>query len=98
MRLRLTANNRWNLVYLDTKPALRRKFKTGSFSEGQKALDLVMKVANEMDHHPHSVTIDGNSIEFVLMTHDQKESLTKDRKLSDAIDKIFNLLPPLSKI
>lgn len=93
MRLRLIAKNRWNLVYIDDKPALCRKFRIEGFKEAQKALNSVIKVADEMNHHPHSITMKGDSIEFILMTHDKKNDLTKDKELSNKIDEIFNLLP-----
>lgn len=90
MRLRITAQNRWTLTLLNNRPILRRKIKTTDFSHGCGILNAVAKIANEMDHHPDSVTIGFDYIEFILTTHSSGEVSEKDQKLAEEIDKIVS--------
>lgn len=89
MNLRINANNRWVLSLLNNKPVLKGKFEINNFSQGFAILELAVKVINEMDHHPHSVTIGPNYIEFILMTHSEGGATEKDQQLAKEIDKLI---------
>lgn len=89
MKLRITAQNRWILTLQNNRPILKGKFEIKDFSEGYAILELASKVINKMDHHPHSVTIGPDYIEFILMTHDENGVSDKDQKLAKEIDKII---------
>jgi len=90
MRLKITAQNRWTLTLQNNMPILRRKIRTTDFSHGCGILNSVSKIANEMNHHPHSVTLGFDYIEFILTTHSSGEVSDKDQKLAEEIDKLVS--------
>jgi 4a-hydroxytetrahydrobiopterin dehydratase len=68
---------------------LYQKFKFADFSEAFAFMTRVALEAEKMDHHPLWTNV-YNVVEIWLSTHDADDTVTeKDKKLSKAIDKIF---------
>ena len=69
---------------------LKRSFKFNNFIEAFGFMTKVAMVAEKMNHHPNWTNV-YNRVEIALNTHDAGDVVTdKDRKLAEAIDKIFN--------
>lgn len=69
---------------------LKRSFKFNNFIEAFGFMTKVAMIAEKMNHHPNWSNA-YNKVEISLCTHDAGDIVTdKDRKLAEAIDKIFN--------
>lgn len=69
---------------------LKHSFKFNNFIEAFGFMTKVAMVAEKMNHHPNWSNV-YNKVEISLCTHDAGDVVTdKDRKLAEAIDKIFN--------
>lgn len=70
---------------------LYKKFEFKNFSEAFSFMTRVALAAEKMDHHPLWTNV-YNKVEIWLNTHDAGDVVTdKDRKLSEAIDKIYSV-------
>ena len=68
---------------------LKKTFKFKDFSEAFAFMTRVALIAEKMDHHPFWTNV-YNTVNIELSTHDAGDIVTdKDRKLADAIDKIY---------
>lgn len=75
----------WN----EDNNTLVRQFTFRDFSEAFAFMARVALVAEKMNHHPLWTNI-YNRVEIRLSTHDAGNTITdKDRKLADAIDRIY---------
>lgn len=69
---------------------LKRSFKFNTFIEAFGFMTKVAMIAEKMNHHPNW-TNSYNKVDISLYTHDAGNIVTdKDRKLAEAIDKIYN--------
>lgn len=69
---------------------LKRSFKFNNFIEAFGFMTKVAMVAEKMNHHPNWSNV-YNKVEISLNTHDAGDVVTdKDKKLAEAIDKIYN--------
>lgn len=69
---------------------LKRDFKFPNFIEAFGFMTKVALVAEKMNHHPDWSNV-YNKVSITLSTHDEGNIVTsKDTKLADAIDKIFD--------
>lgn len=69
---------------------LKRSFKFNNFIEAFGFMTKVAMIAEKMNHHPNWSNV-YNKVEISLNTHDAGDVVTdKDKKLAEAIDKIFN--------
>ena len=76
-------------MWQEENNSLYKKFIFKDFNEAFRFLTTVAQIAEEQGHHPH-ITNEYNIVELRLRTHDAGNIITqKDRKLADAIDKIF---------
>lgn len=68
---------------------LTRHFEFKNFIEAFAFMSKVALVAEKMNHHPNWSNV-YNKVTISLCTHDAGNTVTdKDRKLSDAIDKLI---------
>ncbi|MCE7066881.1 4a-hydroxytetrahydrobiopterin dehydratase [Dyadobacter sp. CY326] len=68
---------------------LKKSFTFKDFKEAFAFITEVAQTVDEMDHHPFW-TNTYNKVTFELNTHDAGDIVTdKDKKLAEAIDKIF---------
>ena len=68
---------------------LKRSFKFNNFIEAFGFMTKVAMIAEKMNHHPNWSNV-YNKVEISLCTHDAGDVVTdKDKKLADAIDKIY---------
>lgn len=69
---------------------LTRTFTFKNFSEAFSFMTRVAMLAEQQAHHPNWSNI-WNTVIIELTTHDAGNTITeKDRKLADAIDKLFD--------
>ena len=69
---------------------LKRSFKFNNFIEAFGFMTKVAMIAEKMNHHPNWSNV-YNKVEISLCTHDAGDVVTdKDKKLAEAIDKIYN--------
>ena len=68
---------------------LSRTFTFKDFIEAFGFMSQIALIAEKMNHHPYWINV-WNRVEIQLSTHDAGDIVTdKDRKLADAIDKIY---------
>jgi 4a-hydroxytetrahydrobiopterin dehydratase len=68
---------------------LQQTFQFKDFVHAFAFMTRVAFVAEKMNHHPNWSNV-WNKVDIALCTHDAGDIVTeKDRKLADAIDKIF---------
>lgn len=68
---------------------LKKTFKFNNFVEAFAFMTKVALIAEKMNHHPNWSNV-YNTVEIALCTHDAGNMVTeKDRKLAEAIDKVF---------
>ena len=76
-------------MWKEEKNSLYQKFEFKDFSEAFAFMTRVALAAEKMDHHPNWTNV-YNTVEISLSTHDAGNTVTdKDRKLAEAIDKIY---------
>jgi len=76
-------------MWKENNNQLQQTFEFKDFVHAFAFMTRVAFVAEKMNHHP-SWTNTWNKVEIRLSTHDAGDIITeKDRKLADAIDKIF---------
>jgi 4a-hydroxytetrahydrobiopterin dehydratase len=69
---------------------LQRSFEFKDFVRAFAFMTRVAFVAEKMNHHPNWSNV-WNKVDIALNTHDAGDVVTeKDRKLADAIDKIYD--------
>jgi 4a-hydroxytetrahydrobiopterin dehydratase len=69
---------------------LQRSFEFKDFVRAFAFMTRVAFVAEKMNHHPSWSNV-WNKVDIALNTHDAGDVVTeKDRKLADAIDKIYD--------
>ena len=69
---------------------LKASFKFNNFIDAFAFMTKVAFAAEKMNHHPNWTNV-YNRVEIALNTHDAGDIVTdKDRKLAEAIDKIYN--------
>lgn len=69
---------------------LKNSYKFNNFIEAFAFMTKVAMVAEKMNHHPNWSNV-YNRVDISLNTHDAGDVVTdKDKKLAEAIDKIFN--------
>jgi len=68
---------------------LQRSFQFKDFVHAFAFMTRIAFVAEKMNHHPNWSNV-WNKVDIALCTHDAGDIVTeKDRKLADAIDKIY---------
>lgn len=67
--------------------ALYRIYKFQDFDQSWGFINRVVEFAREVNHHP-KITIDGNTVELWLYTHDTGSVTKKDIALAEEINKI----------
>jgi 4a-hydroxytetrahydrobiopterin dehydratase len=76
-------------MWTEENNQLKRDFKFSNFIEAFGFMSKVAMVAEKMNHHPNWSNV-YNHVSITLCTHDEGDTITsKDQKLADAIDKIF---------
>ena len=76
-------------MWTEKNNQLQRTFEFKDFVHAFAFMTRVAFVAEKMNHHPNWSNV-WNKIEIALCTHDAGDIVTeKDKKLADAIDKIF---------
>lgn len=69
---------------------LQQSFQFKDFVHAFAFMTRVAFIAEKMNHHPNWTNV-WNRVDIALCTHDAGDIVTeKDRKLADAIDKIYN--------
>lgn len=77
-------------MWKEEKNYLKKSFKFKDFVHAFAFMTRVAFIAEKMNHHPDWSNV-YNEIEIKLNTHDAGDIVTeKDRKLADAIDKVFD--------
>jgi 4a-hydroxytetrahydrobiopterin dehydratase len=75
-------------MWQEINNSLYKKFEFKDFSEAFAFMTRVALAAEKMDHHP-KWTNEYNKVEIWLSSHDAGNIVTdKDKKLSEAIDKL----------
>jgi 4a-hydroxytetrahydrobiopterin dehydratase len=70
---------------------LKRSFQFKNFIEAFSFMTKVALIAEKMNHHPNWDNV-YNKVNISLNTHDAGNVVTdKDRKLAEAIDKVYGL-------
>jgi 4a-hydroxytetrahydrobiopterin dehydratase len=76
-------------MWKEENNSLKREFEFRNFSEAFAFMTRVALAAEKMNHHP-DWSNSWNKVSISLCTHDAGKTVTdKDRKLSEAIDKIL---------
>jgi 4a-hydroxytetrahydrobiopterin dehydratase len=76
-------------MWKEENNSLTKTFTFKNFSSAFAFMTQVAFVAEKMNHHPNWTNV-YNKVEIKLSTHDAGNTVTeKDRKLSDAIDKLI---------
>jgi 4a-hydroxytetrahydrobiopterin dehydratase len=76
-------------MWKEENNSLKREFEFKNFSEAFAFMTRVALAAEKMNHHP-DWSNSWNRVSISLCTHDAGKTVTdKDRKLAEAIDKMF---------
>lgn len=76
-------------MWKEQNNSLQRTFEFKDFSEAFAFMTRVALIAEKIDHHP-DWSNSWNKVNISLSTHSAGNTVTdKDRKLAEAIDKIF---------
>jgi 4a-hydroxytetrahydrobiopterin dehydratase len=76
-------------MWTEKNNQLQRSFEFKDFVHAFAFMTRVAFVAEKMNHHPNWSNV-WNKVDIALCTHDAGDIVTeKDKKLADAIDKIF---------
>jgi 4a-hydroxytetrahydrobiopterin dehydratase len=77
-------------MWTEENNQLKRSFQFKNFVDAFGFMTKVALVAEKMNHHPNWSNV-YNKVEITLSTHDKGDSITtKDKKLAEEIDSIFN--------
>jgi 4a-hydroxytetrahydrobiopterin dehydratase len=76
-------------MWKEENNTLNRSFEFKNFIEAFAFMTKVALIAEKMNHHPNWSNV-YNKVNISLNTHDAGDTVTeKDRKLADAIDKVY---------
>ncbi|HKC66686.1 MAG TPA: 4a-hydroxytetrahydrobiopterin dehydratase [Bacteroidia bacterium] len=76
-------------MWTEENNQLKRHFQFKDFKAAFAFMTKVAETAEEMNHHPYWINV-YNKVDIHLSTHDAGDIVTdKDRKLAQAIDKVF---------
>ncbi|HYG40291.1 MAG TPA: 4a-hydroxytetrahydrobiopterin dehydratase [Cytophagales bacterium] len=76
-------------MWKEENNSLNRTFEFKNFIEAFGFMSKVALIAEKLDHHPTWTNV-YNKVEVKLNTHSEGFTVTeKDRKLAEAIDKVF---------
>ena len=76
-------------MWKEENNSLSKTFTFKNFSAAFAFMTQVAFLAEKMNHHPNWTNV-YNKVEIMLTTHDAGNTVTeKDRKLSEAIDKLI---------
>jgi 4a-hydroxytetrahydrobiopterin dehydratase len=77
-------------MWTEENNQLKRKFEFSNFIDAFGFMTKVALTAEKMNHHPEWSNV-YNKVSITLCTHDAGNTVTsKDKKLAEAIDKIFD--------
>ena len=69
-------------------PRLTKQFTFKNFIEAMEFVNMVAKLAEEVNHHP-DISISYNKVVLTLTTHDRKGLTDKDSNLAGKIESLF---------
>lgn len=77
-------------MWTEENNQLKRSFKFTDFIEAFGFMSKVALIAEKMNHHPNWTNV-YNEVHISLSTHDKGNSVTsKDKKLAQEIDSVFD--------
>ncbi|MCW3082957.1 MAG: pterin-4a-carbinolamine dehydratase [Bacteroidetes bacterium] len=76
-------------MWIEEQNKLTRTFEFKNFVDAFAFMTKVALTAEKMNHHPDWTNV-YNKVSISLYTHDEGDAITeKDRKLANAIDKVY---------